>query len=96
MEDVRRGWEVLLSARAGEHLQAGGNQRVCVLLQAAKARFQQHRTRTPAFVRACVQVHTVAELERVLLLPDVENHLLGINNRDLGTFKVCGRGVAGC
>jgi indole-3-glycerol phosphate synthase len=36
-------------------------------------------------------VHTEAELERVLHLPGVltkPNVLLGINNRDLGTFKV--------
>ena len=34
-----------------------------------------------------VQVHTVAELERVLKL-DLSGAMLGINNRDLGTFKV--------
>ncbi|KAG2427247.1 hypothetical protein HXX76_012443 [Chlamydomonas incerta] len=35
-----------------------------------------------------IEVHTEGELARVLQLPDVEKHLLGINNRDLGTFKV--------
>ncbi len=34
------------------------------------------------------EVHTEAELARVLELPGVEKHILGINNRDLGTFKV--------
>ena len=34
------------------------------------------------------QVHTEDELARVLEVPGIENHLLGINNRDLGTFKV--------
>ena len=35
-----------------------------------------------------VQVHTVGELERVLQLK-LEGHcMLGINNRDLGTFEV--------
>lgn len=33
-------------------------------------------------------MHTEAELTRVLQVPGVEKHLLGINNRDLGTFKV--------
>ena len=35
-----------------------------------------------------IEVHTIAELERMLLLPDVEKAILGINNRDLQTFKV--------
>jgi indole-3-glycerol phosphate synthase len=35
-----------------------------------------------------IEVHTEAELSRVLQLEGLENHLLGINNRDLGTFKV--------
>ncbi|GFR43852.1 hypothetical protein Agub_g4978, partial [Astrephomene gubernaculifera] len=35
-----------------------------------------------------IEVHTEVELARVLQLPGVEGHLLGINNRDLGTFKV--------
>jgi len=39
-------------------------------------------------MQCLIEVHTTAELERVLQLPDVEKHLLGINNRDLGTFKV--------
>lgn len=33
------------------------------------------------------QVHTVAELQRVLQLK-LDGCMLGINNRDLGTFKV--------
>ncbi|KAG1660782.1 hypothetical protein FOA52_011323 [Chlamydomonas sp. UWO 241] len=39
-------------------------------------------------MQCLIEVHTVAELERMLLLPDIENSILGINNRDLGTFKV--------
>jgi len=35
-----------------------------------------------------IEVHTEAELARVVQLEGVENHILGINNRDLGTFKV--------
>lgn len=35
-----------------------------------------------------IEVHTEAELTRVLQLEELEHHLLGINNRDLGTFKV--------
>jgi indole-3-glycerol phosphate synthase len=35
-----------------------------------------------------IEVHTEAELARVLKLEGVEDHILGINNRDLGTFKV--------
>ena len=35
-----------------------------------------------------IEVHTEAELARVLQLEGLEDHLLGINNRDLGTFKV--------
>ena len=41
-------------------------------------------------VHICIpstQVHTVGELERVLQLK-LEGCMLGINNRDLGTFKV--------
>ena len=34
-----------------------------------------------------MQVHTVAELERVLQLK-LDGCMLGINNRDLATFKV--------
>ena len=41
---------------------------------------------------SCAQVHTVEELRRVLELPeellDPSAVLLGINNRDLQTFKV--------
>lgn len=43
-------------------------------------------------IRFVLQVHTVAELERVLLLSpellDPATTLLGINNRDLETFEV--------
>lgn len=39
-------------------------------------------------MQCLIEVHTIAELDRMLVLPGVENHLLGINNRDLGTFKV--------
>lgn len=35
-----------------------------------------------------IEVHTEAELARVLQLEGLEDHLLGINNRDLETFKV--------
>eukprot|EP00775_Hariotina_reticulata_P005224 gene5225-5461_t len=35
-----------------------------------------------------IEVHTEAELARVLQLDGLQHHLLGINNRDLGTFKV--------
>ncbi|KAI8463114.1 MAG: indole-3-glycerol phosphate synthase-domain-containing protein [Monoraphidium minutum] len=35
-----------------------------------------------------IEVHTEGELARVLQLEGIEDHLLGINNRDLGTFKV--------
>lgn len=34
------------------------------------------------------QVHTIGELERVLSVGDLEGCMLGINNRDLQTFKV--------
>lgn len=39
-------------------------------------------------MQCLIEVHSEAELRRVLTLPGVENHILGINNRDLGTFKV--------
>lgn len=41
-----------------------------------------------------IEVHTEGELSRVLQLQGVEGHILGINNRDLGTFKVCERFLA--
>jgi len=39
-------------------------------------------------LQCLIEVHTVGELERVLRLPSLEGCMLGINNRDLGTFKV--------
>lgn len=39
-------------------------------------------------MRCLIEVHTEGELARVLQLPGIEENLLGINNRDLGTFKV--------
>lgn len=42
-----------------------------------------------AFGMVClVEVHTEAELARVLQAAGIERHILGINNRDLGTFEV--------
>ena len=39
-------------------------------------------------LQCLIEVHTVAELERILSLPSLEGCMLGINNRDLQTFKV--------
>ncbi|GAX74704.1 hypothetical protein CEUSTIGMA_g2152.t1 [Chlamydomonas eustigma] len=39
-------------------------------------------------MQCLIEVHSVEELERMLLLPDIEKNILGINNRDLQTFKV--------
>jgi indole-3-glycerol phosphate synthase len=39
-------------------------------------------------LQCLIEVHTTEELARVLKLPGLEEHLLGINNRDLGTFIV--------
>lgn len=39
-------------------------------------------------LQSLIEVHSVAELQRVLSLPDLSTCMLGINNRDLGTFKV--------
>lgn len=41
-----------------------------------------------AGVQALIEVHTQAELERVLSLDSLDGAFLGINNRDLGTFEV--------
>lgn len=35
-----------------------------------------------------IEVHSIEELTRVLEVPDIDKHILGINNRDLGTFEV--------
>lgn len=35
-----------------------------------------------------VEVHTEAELARVLQADGIDSQILGINNRDLGTFEV--------
>lgn len=46
---------------------------------------------------AClIEVHTNEELARVLQVPGVEDHILGINNRDLGTFEVIHSFLACC
>ncbi|PSC67663.1 indole-3-glycerol phosphate chloroplastic-like [Micractinium conductrix] len=39
-------------------------------------------------LQCLIEVHTIAELERVLALDKLEGCMLGINNRDLQTFKV--------
>lgn len=39
-------------------------------------------------LQCLIEVHTVKELERMLALPSLEGCMLGINNRDLQTFKV--------
>ncbi|PRW39057.1 indole-3-glycerol phosphate synthase [Chlorella sorokiniana] len=39
-------------------------------------------------LQCLIEVHTVAELERMLRLDSLEGCMLGINNRDLQTFKV--------
>eukprot|EP01025_Chloroclados_australasicus_P008482 TRINITY_DN1301_c0_g1_i1.p2 TRINITY_DN1301_c0_g1~~TRINITY_DN1301_c0_g1_i1.p2 ORF type:complete len:391 (-),score=52.87 TRINITY_DN1301_c0_g1_i1:503-1609(-) len=39
-------------------------------------------------MQCLIEVHTVGELRRVLEIEGLENHMLGINNRDLQTFKV--------
>jgi indole-3-glycerol phosphate synthase len=39
-------------------------------------------------LQVLVEVHTEQEMARVLKLEGIERHLLGINNRDLQTFKV--------
>jgi indole-3-glycerol phosphate synthase len=39
-------------------------------------------------LQCLIEVHTVEELERMLALKDLEGCMLGINNRDLQTFKV--------
>lgn len=39
-------------------------------------------------MQCLIEVHTIKELERVLSLLDLDGCLLGINNRDLTTFKV--------
>eukprot|EP01024_Parvocaulis_polyphysoides_P067369 TRINITY_DN8022_c0_g1_i1.p1 TRINITY_DN8022_c0_g1~~TRINITY_DN8022_c0_g1_i1.p1 ORF type:complete len:365 (+),score=60.95 TRINITY_DN8022_c0_g1_i1:189-1283(+) len=39
-------------------------------------------------MQCLIEVHTIGELRRVLEVEGLENHLLGINNRDLQTFKV--------
>ena len=44
---------------------------------------------------AClVEVHSEGELRRVLEAPGIEDNILGINNRDLGTFEVRARSPA--
>ncbi len=39
-------------------------------------------------LQCLIEVHTIAELERVLKLENLDGCMLGINNRDLQTFKV--------
>ena len=39
-------------------------------------------------LQCLIEVHTVRELERMLALPSLDGCMLGINNRDLGTFHV--------
>eukprot|EP01026_Neomeris_dumetosa_P073512 TRINITY_DN75717_c0_g1_i2.p2 TRINITY_DN75717_c0_g1~~TRINITY_DN75717_c0_g1_i2.p2 ORF type:complete len:246 (+),score=37.02 TRINITY_DN75717_c0_g1_i2:219-956(+) len=39
-------------------------------------------------MQCLIEVHTIGELNRVLKIEGIENHLLGINNRNLQTFKV--------
>jgi len=39
-------------------------------------------------LQCLIEVHTIKELERMLQLDTLEGCILGINNRDLGTFQV--------
>lgn len=39
-------------------------------------------------LQCLIEVHDEAEMERMLRLPSLEGCMLGINNRDLRTFKV--------
>lgn len=39
-------------------------------------------------LQCLIEVHTIGELERILQIQDLEGCMLGINNRDLQTFKV--------
>jgi indole-3-glycerol phosphate synthase len=39
-------------------------------------------------MQCLIEVHTVAELERILQIQELDGCMLGINNRDLQTFKV--------
>ncbi|CAG9460110.1 unnamed protein product [Pedinophyceae sp. YPF-701] len=39
-------------------------------------------------LQCLLEVHTVQEMDRMMALPSLEGCILGINNRDLGTFEV--------
>lgn len=98
IEDVRRaGVELPIIAKefvveAYQILRARASGADCVLLIASVLPNADIKlllaTARRAGLQALIEVHTEAELKRVLQLTDLSGALLGINNRDLGTFEV--------
>lgn len=63
----------------------------CILLIVACLSDEQlhelHQVACELGMDVLIEVHTQAELERALQLPDSEHNIYGINNRDLNTFN---------
>ena len=77
---------IIHEAQIFEAICAGADAVLLIVAALDQAQFEAlHRTALDFQIDALVEVHTLAELDRAL---DIDAKLIGINNRNLATFKV--------